>query len=134
MIRRLASLLDALPWRIAARKAAMTARLRDVATLDRCQRTAAASKCYQASLPECDDCRGTGERYWHADDCADNLCALNGDEHSCVGQVEPCHCHAGDRLIARRARREAISASLRPAGRMPERAGRSWPFNAGERG
>lgn len=35
-----------------------------------------------------------GERtnFTHTDDCADDLCALNGDYHSCVGRVMRCGC------------------------------------------
>lgn len=43
---------------------------------------------------ECQHCNGTGEVFGHAENCADDLCALNGDEHSCTGQVEPCQCAA----------------------------------------
>lgn len=43
---------------------------------------------------ECQECQGTGEIYGHADDCSDDLCALNGDIHSCCGKVEPCACIA----------------------------------------
>ncbi len=34
----------------------------------------------------------SGESFGHADDCHDDLCALNGDMHSCSGQVfeRPC--------------------------------------------
>ena len=38
----------------------------------------------------CPDCNGAGEVFTHADDCTDDLCALNGDMHSCSGKVEPC--------------------------------------------
>jgi hypothetical protein len=44
------------------------------------------------AAPACDMCGGTGELFIHADDCDDDLCALNGDEHSCVGQVVRCEC------------------------------------------
>lgn len=44
--------------------------------------------------PECEECHGTGEVFGHADDCHDDLCALNGDIHSCSGKVEPCGCTA----------------------------------------
>ena len=40
----------------------------------------------------CDDCLGRGEYFTHTDDCADDLCALNGDYHSCVGRVMRCGC------------------------------------------
>lgn len=40
--------------------------------------------------PACEQCHGTGEVFMHADDCDDDLCALNGDVHSCCGQVLPC--------------------------------------------
>ncbi len=40
----------------------------------------------------CGECNGTGERFTHADDCNDDLCALNGDMHSCTGKVEVCTC------------------------------------------
>lgn len=43
---------------------------------------------------ECDECHGAGEVFTHADDCTDDLCALNGDVHSCLGQVLPCQCSA----------------------------------------
>lgn len=45
--------------------------------------------------PLCIHCGDTGEVFGHADDCTDDLCALNGDMHSCAGKVEPCHCSAG---------------------------------------
>lgn len=41
---------------------------------------------------DCPECNGTGEIFCHADDCHDDLCALNGDEHSCSGKVEQCSC------------------------------------------
>lgn len=41
---------------------------------------------------ECAECHGTGEVFGHTDDCHDDLCALNGDAHSCSGKVEPCAC------------------------------------------
>ena len=40
----------------------------------------------------CPDCGGTGEIFGHADDCDDDQCALNGDEHSCTGKLERCAC------------------------------------------
>lgn len=40
----------------------------------------------------CDDCMGEGEYFTHYADCADDLCALNGDQYSCVGQVVRCGC------------------------------------------
>lgn len=40
----------------------------------------------------CANCGGTGEIFGHAENCTDDLCALNGDEHSCGGRVEPCGC------------------------------------------
>jgi len=40
--------------------------------------------------PACQDCNGTGQVFSHADDCTDDLCALNGDMHSCAGKVEQC--------------------------------------------
>jgi hypothetical protein len=43
----------------------------------------------------CDLCNGAGERFEHADDCDDDLCALNGDQHSCTGQVVTCSCTPG---------------------------------------
>lgn len=46
------------------------------------------------AVAECPDCNGTGELFGHADDCHDDLCALNGDMHSCAGKVEPCGCTA----------------------------------------
>ena len=48
----------------------------------------------QAGEPACPDCNGAGEVFAHADDCHDDLCALNGDMHSCAGRVEPCGCRA----------------------------------------
>lgn len=42
----------------------------------------------------CPHCNGAGEVFGHAENCTDDLCALNGDEHSCAGQVEPCQCAA----------------------------------------
>lgn len=40
--------------------------------------------------PECEYCFGTGEYFTHSDDCRDDLCVLNGDYHSCQGQVVAC--------------------------------------------
>lgn len=54
-------------------------------------RTALAALRPQAPQP-CNMCGGTGELFIHADDCDDDLCALNGDMHSCVGQVVRCEC------------------------------------------
>ncbi len=42
--------------------------------------------------PAYQTCGGTGEVLDHADGCVDDLCALNGDEHSCSGRVESCEC------------------------------------------
>lgn len=42
--------------------------------------------------PSCPHCEGNGEWFGHADDCYDDLCALNGDHHSCGGQVFTCSC------------------------------------------
>ncbi len=44
--------------------------------------------------PPCDTCGGTGEVFSHAYDCDDDLCALNGDMHSCAGRVDVCACRA----------------------------------------
>ncbi|WP_423457996.1 hypothetical protein [Ottowia sp. VDI28] len=41
---------------------------------------------------QCAICGGIGEVYGHAEDCTDDLCALNGDIHSCAGKVEICEC------------------------------------------
>lgn len=40
----------------------------------------------------CEHCGGIGEIFGHAEGCTDDLCALNGDHHSCGGRVEPCTC------------------------------------------
>ena len=46
----------------------------------------------------CPHCGDAGAVFLHADNCDDNLCALNGDYHSCVGKVEPCpYCAATSR-------------------------------------
>lgn len=42
--------------------------------------------------PDCFWCQGAGEYFGHAATCADDLCAINGDEHSCAGQMWPCDC------------------------------------------
>ncbi len=42
--------------------------------------------------PNCQYCYGSGHRFFHSDDCGDELCALNGDMHSCAGKLEPCPC------------------------------------------
>jgi hypothetical protein len=42
--------------------------------------------------PECGYCNGSGERYWHSEDCRDDYCALAGGYHDCRGQVEECAC------------------------------------------
>lgn len=44
----------------------------------------------------CQHCNGSGEVFTHAEDCADDLCALNGDAHSCQGQVLACACKAAE--------------------------------------
>lgn len=41
----------------------------------------------------CEDCDGSGEYFTHSDDCTDDNCALNGDEHSCKGEIVKCWCH-----------------------------------------
>jgi hypothetical protein len=47
-----------------------------------------------AAIPnaDCPICGGTGEFFTHAANCADDLCALNGDVHSCAGSVLRCEC------------------------------------------
>lgn len=45
----------------------------------------------------CEDCLGTGRRLEHAPSCDDDLCALNGDMHSCAGELVPCWCALGRR-------------------------------------
>lgn len=47
-----------------------------------------------AAESDCEHCGGTGEVLAHAENCLNELCALNGDEHSCAGHVEPCSCAA----------------------------------------
>lgn len=42
----------------------------------------------------CQCCGGSGEVFEHSEDCDDDLCALNGDEHSCTGVVRQCSCKA----------------------------------------
>lgn len=46
------------------------------------------------AVAACPVCNGTGVIFGHSDDCADDLCALNGDMHSCAGQVHQCDCRA----------------------------------------
>jgi hypothetical protein len=48
-----------------------------------------------SDLIKCDHCLDTGRYFTHAEDCRDDLCALNGDMHSCAGQVMRCDCPAG---------------------------------------
>lgn len=43
-----------------------------------------------AQSSDCTACGGTREIYTHSADCSDDLCALNGDVHSCSGVVEAC--------------------------------------------
>jgi hypothetical protein len=45
----------------------------------------------------CDSCFGTGRTLHHSVCCDDDLCALNGDMHSCRGELAPCHCVLGRR-------------------------------------
>ena len=52
----------------------------------------ALAKVAEMEKKECEHCGGTGEVFAHAKDCTDDLCALNGDQHSCGGRVEPCAC------------------------------------------
>lgn len=49
-----------------------------------------------ASAPNalCEGCHGSGEYFTHDRTCDDPLCALNGDVHSCAGQVVECDCVA----------------------------------------
>lgn len=42
----------------------------------------------------CQCCGGSGEVFEHSEDCDDDLCALNGDDHSCTGVVRHCSCKA----------------------------------------
>lgn len=55
-------------------------------------RAALDQSAFPQTKPECEECHGTSEVFVHADDCHDDLCALNGDIHSCAGKVEPCGC------------------------------------------
>jgi hypothetical protein len=41
---------------------------------------------------DCPDCHGTGEILVHSINCDDDLCAINGDMHSCAGQLVECQC------------------------------------------
>lgn len=41
---------------------------------------------------DCRQCNGTGQVRGHLDDCFSALCTLNGDAHSCPGEVQPCPC------------------------------------------
>lgn len=43
----------------------------------------------------CDWCHGMGYYLDHSPTCDDDLCVLNGDQHSCAGQLSPCMCPAG---------------------------------------
>lgn len=56
--------------------------------------TPAAADAQPAAEPTCEHCGGTGEVLAHAENCHDDLCALNGDAHSCAGRVDPCSCAA----------------------------------------
>lgn len=54
----------------------------------------------------CDDCSmGEGEYFTHSADCTDDLCALNGDQDSCVGQVVQCGCKPSNAHVQARLRR-----------------------------
>lgn len=44
------------------------------------------------SDPNCEWCGGTGERYFHTEDCRSEFCALAGSIADCAGQVEVCPC------------------------------------------
>lgn len=41
---------------------------------------------------DCRQCNGAGLVRGHLDDCFSALCTLNGDVHSCPGEVKPCAC------------------------------------------
>lgn len=43
---------------------------------------------------ECNNC-WDGAIGVHTPTCDGDLCALNGDEHSCTGHFEPCWCCGG---------------------------------------
>ena len=43
---------------------------------------------------DCALCGCSGEVFEHSEDCDDDLCALNGDMHSCTGTVRQCACKA----------------------------------------
>jgi hypothetical protein len=43
-----------------------------------------------SGVQACSECHGTREVLGHADDCDNDLCALNGDMHSCAGKMGPC--------------------------------------------
>jgi len=55
---------------------------------------AALRACLAVQQATCENCHGAGEVFTHADDCDDDLCALNGDMHSCSGKVVKCDCAA----------------------------------------
>lgn len=54
-------------------------------------------RCQFKHLEICQQCGGAGEIFMHAEDCIDDLCALNGDEHSCSGVLVPCICKESGR-------------------------------------
>jgi len=49
-------------------------------------------RAFAIAYPPCDLCGGSGEHFEHAPTCDDDLCALNGDVHSCCGVVVKCSC------------------------------------------
>lgn len=45
--------------------------------------------------PNCELCWDSGVVFQHSPSCRDDLCALNGDIHSCNGEIVACSCGAG---------------------------------------
>ncbi len=74
--------------------------------------------------PNCSYCQGTGQFLGHAPTCTDDLCALNGDEYSCAGEMQTCDCKvpftvddpskaawALDKVLTARERLERVKAA-----------------------
>ncbi len=97
---RLYELFDPIPRTISTRKVlkAIGAADDELARLAFEMRQAIdAARAERAAVPAastCEHCQGNGVIFTHAEDCDDDLCALNGDMHSCVGRLIPCECAA----------------------------------------
>lgn len=49
--------------------------------------------------PDCENCGGQGEYYWHSEDCHNDDCALAGGYGECEGRIIDCGCSLFDGVL-----------------------------------